>query len=689
MSDARRNAVLEVGTSEIPASYLPDAIQQLDQFFVDACDAAGLSVEDIRVWATPRRLVGYFEQVSGRGLERVEEVRGPSESVAFSDAGEPTKAAAGFARSQGVKVDDLEVREDEKGRYVYAVVRHPGQPAEQILSDVFTRAMREIRFPRTMRWGVGEHAFARPVRWVLALFGEDVVSVDVAGISSARYSYGPRFAATHLQVMRAEDYPDLVQDAGVILDHAVRRQRIITDCERVAASEGLQPLLDDDLLNEVNFLVEHPSVLMGVIPDAFMDVPRVVIETAMMSHLRFFPVEDGEGTLAPRFLSVINGTRDMRERVRPGNELVLNSRLADARFFWEEDLKRSLDDYAAELGTVVFHEALGSLADRTERMRQMADCIVQRGFIPVAEAAHLQRAVQLSKADLVTLMVGEFPDLQGRMGEEYARVAGEPEAICRAIGEQYLPAGSGDEPPATTLGRWLALIDKMDHLVGAFRTGLVGSGSEDPYGVRRTATGILRILEGMSNVCVSDLLRPALGAHGVEEAEALRANIREFLGRRLARLLWDAGFQLELVNGILRAGWDDVSEVWSRANQLDRFLGTPAAEDALVVWRRCRNLGSQGTPLEEVDPDGFPSEEGKALALRLVEFEQQTTGLLDQAEYLEFLERAAELRPPVDAFLDSVMVMVDDEGVRANRLGLLARIDALLSSFMEWSELPG
>ncbi len=456
MGEQVRDAVFEIGTAEIPAAYMPDAMEQMRAILEESLREAALDVEDVTIWATPRRLVAYLRSVPPRGRETSEEVRGPSESVAFTD-GEPTRAAQGFARSQGVNVEELVVRDDEKGRYVYAQKTDPGRDSGEILSETFSGVPNSLNFPRTMRWGSGEHSFVRPIRWIVALLGDNIIPLEVAGIESDRMTGGPRFCPTLIEIARAESYPAALEDAGIVLDPAMRRQSIVESGRALAEEIGAEPVMPEELLEEVSHLVERPAVLMGSIPEEFMEVPRVVVETAMMQHLRFFPVEDSEGRLVPSFLSVINGTEDMIPTVRPGNELVLNSRLADARFFWEEDAKRSLEDYATELDSVVFHEGLGSLADRTHRMSRMAEAFAEAGFLEEEERGQLLRSVALAKADLVTLMVNEFPDLQGLMGEEYARLWGEPEPVCRAIGEQYLPAGSGDDLPGTRQVRHITL----------------------------------------------------------------------------------------------------------------------------------------------------------------------------------------------------------------------------------------
>ncbi len=684
-------AVLEVGCAELPAGQIPSTLKQMKEESEDGLTKSGLEYDILHAWATPRRLIVLIEGLSSQGRSTKESVRGPAASIAFGEDGKPTKAAEGFSRGQGVSVDELVIREEDKGRYVYAVKQIPGRAAQEILAEQFQTLLGKLRFRRTMRWGTGQHEFLRPVHWVLALFDDEVLSVDFAGQKADRVTYGPRFCPRIITIERAGSFVDCLESHDVIVDPNRRRERIQKLGTDVAAQTNGKPVFYDDVLDEVVHLVEYPEVLAGRIPDPFLSVPRLVIETAMMAHLRFFPVETPEGELAPTFLSVINGTAKMKASVRPGNELVLNARLADAVFFWREDRKRSLAEHASDLGDVVFHESLGSLADKIERLQGLVDYLHDQALIDQEAARILRRAAALSKADLVTLMVAEFPTLQGRIGEEYARADGEDEAVCRAVGEHYLPVGRRSDLPRTCAGRWLSLLDKIDDLAGAFSASLSASGSEDPYGLRRSSNGVLRLLSSFEGASLSALLSQAVSGYPLDEGrrETVVKELMAYMRERLGRLLIRSGYPVELTHGVLAVDFDEVRDVWRRAEIVARFLESPLADDIVTIWRRCHNLGQKGDPHYPLRPDDFEHPEAQRLCADFLERKERGDGYLNEGAYAEFLKEMSKLRPSVDAFLDSAKVMVDDAPTRKRRLSLLNQIARYVATPMDWGALPG
>jgi len=692
-SDELRTAVMELGCAEIPAAYLPQMMRDLRRELERGLSDASLTVGELRVLSTPRRLVALIDEVPARGSEKTEEVRGPSVDVAYDEEDVPTRAAEGFARGQGVDVQDLITRSEEKGDYVYAVHRRPGRAAQEALAEVMRQALGELSPPRTMRWGEGKFAFARPVRWLMALWGDRVIPVEFAGAEAGRRTYGPRFRPESTEVRRAEDYLETLAGIRVVVDQRGRRERIVAACRELAAEVSGKPVLDDSLLDEVTYLVEHPAVVRGDIPSEFMDVPRVVVITAMQSHLRFFPVQDSAGRMLPYFLSVINGTGRMGQSVLQGNELVLHARLADARFFWEEDARVSLSRHAEQLDDVILHQELGTYADKVHRLRLLVRNVAATRMDDPDGARLLDRAAELCKADLVTQMVTEFPSLQGLMGEEYARVDGEDELVCRAIGEHYLPAGPHDQLPETEAGLWLSLLDKVDDLTGGFLASLGTSGSEDPYGLRRAAAGMLRILGRLDGVSLRTLLEKSADAHGAPTGDARRDILQEvtqFLRRRLERMMRGEGYSQHLTEGILSAGFDDVGDVWIRSEAVAEFLrDSSRAEDFLVAWRRCHNLADRGEADLDLDTDQLTAPEARKLCRQFLRVKPRGEELLRCGRYREFMCLMSELRGPVDAVMDSVMIMASDPEVRKRRLALLTQIDELLSRPMDWSRLPG
>ncbi len=692
-SDELRTAVVELGCAEIPAAFLPDMMQQLQREVEEGLSRVSLDVREVRTLATPRRLVTLLDGVPPRGQEMSDEVRGPSVDVAYDEDGLPTQAAEGFARSQGVAVEELESRSEEKGEYVYAVHRRPGRAAAEALAEVMEGALSELSPPQTMRWGRGEYAFVRPVRWLLALLGEEVIPLEYAGAVAGRHTRGPRFRPEGAVVPTAGQYLQVLADARVVVDHRERREKIVAQCHERAQEVGGEALLDETLLDEVTYLVEHPAVVRGDIPTEFMNVPRVVVVTAMQEHLRFFPVQDSSGEMSPHFLSVINGTDNMVDSVRGGNELVLHARLADARFFWKDDAETSLARHAEQLEDVLLHRELGTYADKVKRLRTLVRRTAPCGFADGSSNELLDRAAQLCKADLVTQMVTEFPSLQGVMGEEYARVDGEDGRVCRAIGEHYRPTGRGDDLPQTEMGLWLSLLDKVDDLTGGFLASLSASGSEDPYGLRRAAAGIVRVLSVLPGISLRGLLREALNAHGASggaDIEEALEGLTRFLRRRMVRMMRAAGYTQHLTEGILAAGFDDIADVWTRAEHVEDFLQhCGRAEDFLVAWRRCHNLADRGDSDLQLQVEEFTEVETRQLCDEFLRLKPEVEELLDAGRYRDFLRRMASLREPVDAVMDSVMIMDPDEQVRRRRLALLAHIDEMFSRPMDWSRLPG
>ncbi len=686
-----KTALLEVGCAEIPATYIPPALQQMESVACEILDSLRLPYEEVRARATPRRLVLVVRGVPPRGEDTVEEARGPSLQVAFDENGNPTAAAEGFARSQGLSVNDLQEREEDRGTYMYAVHRRPGRCAIEVLSEMMVQLLGRLSFPRTMRWGDGEFAFARPVRWLVALWGDEVIPLEFVGVRADRKSFGPRFSPVEVEIADADDHSRALKEARVIVDGEERRRLIAADCRKAAGSVGGEAVLEDALLEEVTYLVEHPEVVVGAIPAEYMEVPRPVLVTAMQAHLRFLPVEDGGGELLPHFLSVINGTADMKSTVQKGNELVLNSRLADARFFWDEDRKLPLGAYAEDLDEVVLHEKLGTLGDKVTRLGELLGHLVRAGLVDGQQEEILERAVQLCKADLVTLMVQEFPSLQGRMGEQYARVGGEDDEVCRAIGGHYLPASPTDPLPPTTPGRWLSLMDRVDHLVGAFYVSLGATGSEDPYGLRRAANGALRLAGRLAGVRLRELLMSSAQTYGMPGAEVTRvvSGIMVFFEGRLLRMLMDAGYAREVAEGVLARGIDDVWDVWLRAEAVSSFLETERAEDLLVAWRRCYNLSRDFEGEADLNAEEMVSPEVRRLHDELAAARRQGDVLLREGAYQEFMACLCRLRPAVDDLLDSVTVMVSDDEVRERRLGLLLEVAQYLSRPMDWSQMPG
>jgi glycyl-tRNA synthetase beta chain len=679
-----RDLLLEIGLEELPAAYIPPALDELDRALARALSEARLEYASIRTLATPRRLAAIVAGLADRQEERKRAVTGPPARIAFDADGAPTKAATGFARSQGVDVSDLEV----VGDYVQVEVTDDARPAADVLPDCLVRVVGSIGFPKTMRWGPAER-FARPIRWLVALLGGDVLDLEYAGVRSSRETCGHRFwSAGAIEVPRAEDYERLLADGLVIVDHAARRESIARGLEEVARAEcGGRYVADDELLGEVTHLVEYPTVFAGRFDERFLQLPRDVVVAAMKGHQRYFAVESKDGGLLPYFLCVSNTPPDHVDVIREGNERVLESRLDDALFYWAEDTRIPLDGKVDSLRNVVWLEGLGSLHDKTERIVRLSEWIAAR--LGETDRSATARAARLAKVDLVTEMVKdgkEFTELQGTMGREYALASGEPQSVAVAIYEHYLPRFAGDDLPATRIGTILSIADKIDSIVGCFSAGLVPSGSQDPYALRRQAIGIVRMIdEGGLGLSLADLVSEAARGHGVDDG-GLSASVLEFVRQRARVFYIEAGYAYDLVDAVLESSLDRLAGVRPRLTALSHFRENEDFAGLVIGARRVMNIvkGQPAHPYDVaslIEPSSRALEDARARAAGLVE------KAIESGDFDRAIMELLRLRRPIDDFFDDVMVMVDDEGLRNMRLGLLAEVRRLFLRIADFARV--
>ncbi|MFO7172741.1 MAG: glycine--tRNA ligase subunit beta [Bacillota bacterium] len=689
---ATRDLLLEIGVEELPARFCGPALAQLKEKAEAALAAARLDHGPVETFGTPRRLVLLVRDLALRQRDQEVVVRGPSRRAAFDAEGRPTRAAEGFARSQGVPVESLVVRTDEKGgEYVYAVKHEAGQPAAEVLPALLERLITSLEFPKSMRWGTGEIRFARPIRWILALLGDEVIPFTVAGLESGRTTRGHRTLgpAEPIPVDDVHDYFVKVARAGVMVDQEQRRRTIWHQVSQVARELGGWVPRDEALLDEITWLVEQPLAFHGNFDPAFLEVPQEVLVTSMREHQRYFPVYDREdGRLLPYFIAVRNGGEEHLETVRRGNERVLRARLADARFFFEEDRKRPLESRLKDLKQIVFQEKLGSLYDKVQRLRALARQIGEALGFGEADLARCDRVATLAKCDLTTHVVYEFPELQGVMGREYARLEGEDPEVTAGIFEHYLPRFAGDRLPGTAPGTVVALADKLDTLAGFFLLGLIPTGSQDPYALRRAALGVTAIVtEGELRLSLSWLLDAALAGYGdaftPEERSRAKAALLDFFRVRLEGLLREQGHRPDVVDAVLAAGMDDMVDLLRRAEALTRSLQEPEFAAVTTAFKRVANLAvkaaEHGAAEAEVDPSLFAEEPERELWQTFGDLREAAEAALAAGDYLGFYRLAVRLKAPVDAFLDRVLVMAEDPALRRNRLAMLRAIGRLLT----------
>jgi glycyl-tRNA synthetase beta chain len=687
-----RLLVFEIGTEEIPSAALYGAIAELKTASEEALRAARLEYAEVTVSGTPRRLTLQVSELAERQEDRIERAKGPAAKAAFDASGAPTKAAEGFARGKGVAVSDLIVEEDGTGAYVYAVVERLGVPAADVLPQMLADLAAGIEWPKSMRWGSGETRFSRPVRWLFALFGGDVVPVEFGGLVAGRSTRGHRFLCPEpVEVPSAEEYALALKRGNVVLDQRERALLIREGVDAQAQARDAAPVVPEKTFAEVVNLVEWPTVGVGSFDDAFLDVPREVLETAMESHQRYFPLER-DGALLPNFVVVHNGDPERTDVIVAGHERVIRARLADAAFFYREDLQVPDEERVSRLAGIVFQERLGTLAEKVERVEELTAALSGQAGVAERDEAAARRAAHLCKADLVSHVVVEFPSLQGVMGRYYALAGGEAPAVAEAIPEHYQPRFAGDVLPASTAGKLVSVADKLDTVCGIFAIGAAPTGSADPYALRRSALGILGIIvDGGLRLRLADAIAAAFDGYRETlpdlDRDDVGTQVRDFVLGRFDGMLRDRGHAYDTVAAVLAVAGDDPADAQARCEALTPFRSEPAVADLAVAFTRARNL-SQPALGTSADVALMGLEE-RSLAEALEAAETAAGVALSAARYTESLEVLAALRGPIDAFFDAVLVMDPDEKLRDNRLRLLNRFVALFERFADFGKLEG
>lgn len=694
MTDTTATLLFELGTEELPPGALAELSTSLCELVVAGLDRHGIPHGKAYALGAPRRLAVKVAEVATRQPDRAFERRGPALAAAFDEQGAPTKAAEGFARSCGVDVSALETLETDDGAWLVHRGTETGQPTADWLQEILEQALAKLPIPKRMRWGEETTEFVRPVHWVVLLLGDRVVPATLFGVTSGRDSRGHRFHHPDPVVIeKADDYESALRAAHVLVNIKDRRDHILEAVRAEGEKLGGQALIDDALLDEVTALVEWPVVLSGSFDDDFLRVPSEALISSMQGHQRYFPVRDGNGALLPRFITIANLESRDPAQVVAGNERVIRPRLADAAFFWDQDRAQSLDQRNASLQGVVFQKSLGTLHDKVLRIQAIAGEYAEAFGVDTANA---QRAAALCKSDLLTEMVGEFPELQGVMGRYYAAEAGEPEAVATALDEIYQPRHAGDAIAKTALGQLLAVAERADTLAGIFAIGKAPSGAKDPFALRRAAVGLLRtLIEGGHAIDLANLFRLA----AVNQPKAVNAEqqiepLVTFCLERLRGLYQEAGFAAEIfeaVRGVLNIEDIEPLDFDRRIRACRDFGELPAAGSLAAANKRIRNI------LRRADEKVIPTQVAvsqlqdaaeKALYEAIDARSARVQHCIEGGEYSEALALLAELREPVDQFFDEVMVMADDPALQANRLALLKRLQDLFLAIADVSALP-
>ena len=673
--------LFEVGVEELPSRFVSSTLDQIKGNLTKLFNENRIKFDDIKAYGTPRRLAFIVEGISDKQTDLEEEVKGPSKKIALDADGNFTKPALGFMKSKGLKEEDVIFKTVGKDEYIFGTIRQAGCETSEVLKTILPQAVKMVVFPKAMRWGGKNMRFARPIRWMVTLLNDKVLEIDLEGIISSNVTKGHRFLGqSEFEVNSLEDYLTKLEENFVILDQDKRKSIIKEQCINVANTLGGEIEFDEDLLEEVTHLVEYPTAFYGEFDKEYAKLPKEVVTTPMQQHQRYFPVLK-DGKLLPNFIAVRNGNDYKIENVKKGNEKVLEARLADALFFYKEDTKKDLESYIEKLKSVVFQAKLGTVYDKSLRIEKLSVKILDLLGLSQDEA-DTKRAAKLCKADLVTGMVFEFTELQGIMGREYAKVGGENEAVSEAIFEHYLPRFAGDILPKTNAGIALSIADKLDSIAGFFAIGIHPTGSQDPYALRRQALGVINILmDRKLDISLKSLVDISLENYtNLEFDKQTVANeMMEFFNERIKNLFRELGIRYDVIDAVLSANIDNVSDMYIRAEELNNWLQKDELVEMLTAFNRVSTLAQKATS-SEVKEELLVEDAEKALYNEFKNVKESVKSLLSEKRYSESLDAFASLRPSIDNMFDSVMVMDKDEAIKNNRLGLLKQIyDTMLS----------
>ncbi len=683
---AEKILLLEIGTEEIPAHVMPQILNQLKDLAEKNFKESRINFNEVQTVGTPRRIAMLVKGVEENQADVTEEKRGPSIKIAFDAEGKPSKAAVGFARGQKVNAEDLITRDG----YVYAVIHKQGQPTAEILKTLLPKIICSLNFPNNMRWGSLDFKFIRPIRWIVALLDEEVIPFEVANVKSGRTSRGHRTLSNkEFEIETAASYGYTCAKNFVIVDQNARRSMITAQIEEVAKNRGGIAEISDELLEEVLYLVEYPTALSGDFETKYLKLPPETVITPMRDHQRYFPVKNSAGELMPIFITVRNGGKDYLDIVQHGNERVLKARLEDAQFFFNEDRKKSLAEHRDKLKTVVFQESLGSMYQKTERLvklcEKISDMLGEK--ISADDRKNTLRAAELSKADLVTGMVTEFTELQGVMGREYAKLDGENLEVATAIDEHYMPRFAGDTQPKTAAGKILSLADKVDNIVATFSRGLIPTGSQDPFALRRQALGIVNLLvEANWSINLSEVVESAMELLNVTDKvgrEKIQTDFSEFMKLRVKNFL-DAT-RYDVVDAVI-GNVDDICAVNLKAAAVEQFLKMPDATKNIQAFVRVANIARK-TDSTEINPALMTFDAEQVLYRAFEAVKVAAEELIAKKDFIGALDILKKLAAPIDAYFDSVMVMDENLEVRQNRLAQLKAVDNLITKIADFKAI--
>lgn len=672
--------LLEIGTEEIPARFISKGLTSLKEEFIKLFNSLSIDYGKISEYATPRRLTICVKDVSEEQKERTKETIGPPKKSAYDNKGAPTKAAIGFAKSLNIDIEELKIVKTERGEYLSAMIVEKGRATGDVLAEALPELITSLQFPKTMRWGNSTLRFVRPIRWILALFGADLIPFELDGLKSGNLSYGHRFISPEaIEIEDPSNYLPLLLKNHVIADSVERKRIIVEEIEKIELKMNGKVYEDEELLNTVTCLVEYPTVVLGSFGTEYLSLPKELPITVMKTHQKYFSVQDKDGNLMPHFIVVSNTGVENNDTVRKGAERVLKARLEDAKFYYNDDRKIPLWDYITKLKKVTYQEELGSLYERAERMAFLCSFIADKLNFQAKEK--LLRAAMLSKADLVTGIVREFPELQGYMGMIYAQDSGEDKEIAVALHEHYMPRFSGDSLPSSEMGSIISIADKMDNIASFFFLGLIPTGSEDPFALRRQAAGIINILQEKGYPLTLDILIEK-SLQDLESytpsIKSLTEKILKFFHQRLEGILLSQGYSYDIVNAVLSIKGLTINEIKQRVEALSIFRKAPEFSGLLTAAKRVFNILVK-TKTGEVKEKLLIEPAEKELFSAVKEIENKLTDTNFRALF--------ELERPINTFFDSVLVMDKKTEIKENRLALLLSVKRLFDSLGDFSKI--
>ena len=690
------SVILEIGTEEIPAQYMENTLKDLDRLVQKHLEDARINYKEIKVYGTPRRLILFIFHINEKQEDIFQKIKGPAHSIAYNKDSLPQKPALMFAQSQGVNVEDLIVEDTEKGQYVFALKSKIGQPTIDILSRIFPKIIMSMQFPKSMRWEEKSLRFIRPIRWILALYGKEIIRFNLDGLKSENITYGHRLLAPKkIKISSTQEYFKKIEKNYVIIDPQIRENIIRTDIKRIIKEIHGEEIINEKLLKELVYLVEYPNAILGEYDKKYLKLPKDVLTVVMEKHQKYFPVFKNKDELLPLFIVIINNSKEYASKIKEGNENVLRARLEDAKFFYQEDQKTPLEKKVDKLKNVIFQENLGSLFDKTKRLESLCEYIADVLQIEQKEKQDLLRSANLCKADLVTEMVKEFPELQGIMGKEYAVLSNERKEVAEAIFGHYLPRFSGDILPSTKNGMTLAISDKVDNIVGCFLSGLTPTGSQDPYGLRRQTRGkIAIILKHNLKISLKDIIQKSLSLYTVNASSEVKideneivSQILNFIKQRVKNIFLEDGISYDVIDAVLAADNNgDIVDIKHRIEAIEEFYHQPIFGKIITSSSRVLNL-SKNSEKTEINKLLLREKAELNLYHNYEDIYPRIKKFICNKEYKKTLKLLGDLCEPVDEFFDQVLVMDKDKDIRKNRVALIKKIGILFNQVADLSKI--